>query len=230
MQVKSINSLKKNLINVMMEGQTVIVWSLRMGHLTRLRATIRTIKSDRNQIHLSLIDHQKHLLESLMGGDFLINFMAPSESLIFSSEVVKIDSEDMIISFPQTMVKYDRRKSERFKPLIDLELEIHSGGKSVRRDCFDLSEEGLGFLAMKNELKGFKEGDIIEKAFLIHGKTRIQVDLKLMRISKLAPFQISDSPYAASLLGFSFHGDNQISRHMVQKIILGHQALVDDLS
>lgn len=214
----------------MMEGQTVIVWSLRLGHLTRLRASIRTIKSDRNQIHLTLIDSQEHLLASVMGGDFRVNFIAPSESIIFSSEVIKVDGQEMIIEFPQSIVKYDRRRSERFKPLIDLELEITIGGKSIRRECFDLSEDGVGFLAMKNELKGLKEGDTVAQAFLIHGKSKTQVELKLMRLSKLKPFQISDSPYAGSLMGFSFSGDNEISRHMVQKIILGHQALIDDLS
>ena len=209
MQVKSIENLKKDLINVMMEGETVVVWSLRLGNLTRLHASIRTIKSDRGQIHLTLLDHQEHLLSKVMGGDFRINFLAPSESIIFSSEVLKIDGNEMIIDFPQSIVKYDRRKSERFKPLIDLELEIHVGGKVLRRDCFDISEEGVGLLAMKGELKALSEGDLIKNAFLIHGKTRLQVEIKLERLNKLKPFQIDHSPYAANLLGFSFNDENE---------------------
>ncbi len=230
MIVKSIENLKKDLINVMMEGETVVVWSLRLGNLTRIHASIRTIKSDRSQIHLTLHDHQEHLLAKVMGGDFRINFIAPSESIIFSSEVLKVDGNEMILAFPTNLVKYDRRKSERFKPMIELELELHVGTKIFRRECFDISEDGLGLLAMKGELKGIHEGDIISKAFLIHGKSRTQVDLKVARLKKLKPFQIAESPYAAQLLGFSFSEDNELCRHIIQKIILGHQALLDDLS
>lgn len=230
MIVKSIENLKKDLINVMMEGETVVVWSLRFGNLTRIHASIRTIKSDRSQIHLTLHDHQEHLLSKVMGGDFRINFIAPSESIIFSTEVLKVDGNDMILSFPTNLVKYDRRKSERFKPMIDLELEIQVSGKTFRRDCFDISEDGLGLLAMKGELKGIHEGDLITNAYIIHGKTRMQVELKVARLRKLKPYQIAESPYAAQLMGFSFSGENELTRHMIQKIILGHQALLDDLS
>lgn len=214
----------------MMEGETVVVWSLRLGNLTRIHASIRTIKSDRSQIHLTLHDHQEHLLPKVMGGDFRINFLAPSESIIFSSEVLKVEGTDMILAFPTNLVKYDRRKSERFKPLVDLELEIHIGSKTFRRECFNISEDGLGLLAMKGELKGLHEGDILQNAYLIHGKSRMQVELKVARVKKLKPFQIAESPYAGHLLGFSFSGENELTRHMIQKIILGHQALLDDLS
>lgn len=211
-----------------LKKSSIYAWQLDGEVLLKAELLIESYKIDRNEIILQTNPGMEHHLIQMITGLGKLNFYVASASLLFTSDVKKLEEGGKLtIAFPFTHTFHDRRELSRFEILgLPLSLKYNLKEREIKKPCFDLSRGGLSILYSQGERVPFKEGELIKGLHLEFGSHSLPFEATAVRILKLKPFMLEKIPYGGAKLSLKFETMDPKDKEILEKLNLQIEELL----
>src|SRR3989339_471342 len=116
-------------------------------HLLQAEVVLSSYKSDKDSLLFKFDERAAYYLREMISGDNRINLFIPSKSITIITTFKEISTDGILTtSFPQKIIKFDRRNTKRILPNSVIEIKATSKGRSFIERCFDISPRGLSII------------------------------------------------------------------------------------
>jgi len=190
------------------ENKSCVAWKIgNDGHLKFCE--LFPVSIIRNHLKLRIPEYSFDLLKELITSQERVLLLFEDDGVLVACAINQYNKDDEIeLSLVDGFERLNRRSTDRysFKKLIQVVIADENGleGKYYGND---LSENGFSIVMMQNQKEVFSKN---QKCFLKIGSDNpLVLELEVVSIKKLKPFENSNLPYSKSKVAFKFVEPNQ---------------------
>lgn len=216
---------EKIVIDATKNKAQVFVWDIIVDEVIKVPVELKNVNTFKKKVYFNLDHRSKFYLKDLIKGPGFLKFFIPSQQLIFVSKVDLYRGTQLEIDYPQAFKKHDRRKSDRFEPLVP----VYFKAEGMKKECFDLSRGGLSFILNNMEYSnaGYKKSKNVECSIQFPTR-KLKIKAEIVKVTDIKPFEVDRFPYGAKRVSLRIvEGD--LYKESVTQLAKGMKKIIIDL-
>lgn len=229
-RVKNSFEMVSSLLKTVWEaGFNVRMWQIIGKEQCEVNLKFVVVNGPKKEIILEFNPDDLPELNKMLAPKVDANFFIAEEMMLFRANIKNvIPHENRIkITFPSNVSMTERRvgprhltinKADNFQIKFKL-TDRKSDGKIFKKNCYDLSREGMSFIINNTESKYFKTGDQIELADLEKSGESFPISLKVLSIIPIEPSDINGLLYSSVKIGTKFSQNSSVAEKMINRIM-----------
>ena len=199
-------------------------WTIENDIIIKIPLVIKSFNKEKRKISFSLDFRTKDHVSNLIGGSGLLKFYFPSDKVLFAAEVSSYKEINLEINYPKEFVQKDRRKDQRFEPLLPIYIEY----LNIKKECFDISTGGVSFVVSTPDLAKLKIKENEEYSMKVHFPFgELKVAVSVVKIQKVEMFEVERFPYGSKRVSLQVMKNKKYKEYIVKLISEIRGSLID---
>ena len=228
--IEDLNDILEVLKETQEKSESIFAWYVFNDHTLKVELGIQSIDDSVEEIILKPDPKSVFLVRELISGLGTINIYVPKSLLIFSAEFKNVDDEGRIkIGFPTIFKVHDRRGWDRVQLEADILATFELKGKNWNKKVFDLGSGGMSIVFNKTEHFRGELQEKIPKVTITVGEKKAFCECTIVNILQLKPYLLENCPYGGTRVSFKFDNLDKDSKEILDKVLLSHIGLLNDL-
>jgi len=228
--IEDLNDILEVLNETKDKSESVFAWYVFNDHTLKVELSIHSIDGSEEEIVLTPDNKSVFLVRELVSGMGTINIYVPKKLLIFSAEFKHVDDEGRLkIGYPTIFKVHDRRGWDRVQLEADILAAFELKGKNWNKKVFDLGSGGMSIVFNKTEHFRGELQERIDRVEITVGEKKVFCQCTIVNILQLKPYLLESCPYGGTRVSFKFDNLDKDSKEILDKVLLSHIGLLNDL-
>jgi hypothetical protein len=204
-------------------SELVIAWYSIGPRIIKCEMHIKGVRRRRKELCLVPVVGQEYYLDQIISGQDSVKIYLPIAALFFSSHLIGLNSDgELLISMPYDYQFRERRQVTRIVPDLPVRVTIGVGHSSITTNCNDLGTNGFSLLLAKKDRHVFHQGAHLNGVIVNIGDSKLNLDVLVIGVLKLKPYQLERFPYADVRVAFSFQALQTAQLGVLDKFIASY--------
>jgi len=210
----------KLIIEAIQKSFSLYAWKSLDGVIKKCEMKIKAMRNELNEYEIEVTDKAGNELKDLMGGDKLINFYIPEQSVSFQAKFFQqLEGKRFKVVIPEDYTFFERRKHERITPSKSGYLTFEHNKLMYKKPIFDISVGGLAILLPKNDRMGVLKHKVFESVLIEVGGKKMKAKIECVQTFSIDRFEFEHMPYGGFKIAFVFRGMNADDREQLLEYI-----------
>jgi len=214
-------AIYRALLKAQSANHELFLWQESAEHFYKFPTKIIKVDREGHQLKLKIALEYIGMVEQLWGLDN-VSFYLPNGSFYLKLIFKRITPNgELLTTFPQEMIFFDRRSAPRFHPEKLIKIEFKSTSFKTHKNCYDFSRGGFSVIYTKSEQSAFELGQKISQLKITYDDLVVTCSAVVQELTPIKPFVFENIPYGYKKVSFRFVELNQDQKQKIASII-GH--------